>query len=361
MGNKKRIIERLILVMTIVAWIVFFYPKQRVIGGLGGFYGPGKTAYREDYSCIGIKADVPPGPSCIDCGISYYCFGMITNRVCTMETYHADGTITRAPVACEDDTVQESPDQISSIATVMVTIIPNPTEQPPESTLSVCWQCSIDQTVTLIRGLQTPQHLLQSNAIKTGEEFDVNAYFEIFNHLSMEPGYVLDYVYWYEELGGKPVLYARRVEEAPFKTFSEYSAARGEAAGSYLDHVQVDGSKEGFFQFIVLHTIGEQFYLWWHATTNDTTIITNQAALTSHLQNVEQTCTEPTQPILEQSTKLLLTPQVEFKNDLVELTIMAFQSATGLQRQTYLINRNFPHSFDESTELLIPYFCGVVP
>jgi hypothetical protein len=233
---------------------------------------------------------------------------------------------------------------------------------PTEPREVICWQCPVDQMTALIRGLQTPEHLLQHDAMKTGEEFDVNRYFEILDHLSMEPGYVLDYVYWYDELGGKPVLYARKLEQLSFKNFTEYSQAKAGANESYLDHIYTDGSEQDFFQFIVLHIMGEQFYLWWHAIMNDTTVITDQVALTAHLQNVEQNCIEPTGPILEDSTQLPLTPQVEFKNDLVQVTIVTFESSIGLQRQSYLITRNFPHTIvDESTELLVRYFCGVVP
>jgi hypothetical protein len=42
----------------------------------------------------------------------------------------------------------------------------------------------------LTGNLQTPEHLLQPDAVKTGEEFDVSAYFEVLDGLSMEQGHV---------------------------------------------------------------------------------------------------------------------------------------------------------------------------
>ena len=61
MRNKKRKIKTLIIVVTILTCILFLFPKQRVIGGLrGGPIGPGQTAYREDYTCMGIELQLLP-------------------------------------------------------------------------------------------------------------------------------------------------------------------------------------------------------------------------------------------------------------------------------------------------------------
>jgi hypothetical protein len=102
MNKKKRWVEYLMILLAIISWVLIFYPKQRVISGLGGFWGPGKTAYREDYTCIGIKVDVPPFFVTADGDITHLCFGIITNRVCTIESVNADDTITRTPAACRD-------------------------------------------------------------------------------------------------------------------------------------------------------------------------------------------------------------------------------------------------------------------
>ncbi|TFH32834.1 MAG: hypothetical protein E4G99_12285 [Anaerolineales bacterium] len=49
-------------------------------------------------------------------------------------------------------------------------------------------------------------------------EFDVNAYFSVFNYLSVEPGYALDYIYMSDGAGGKPVLYAYQESERPLNS-----------------------------------------------------------------------------------------------------------------------------------------------
>ena len=227
----------------------------------------------------------------------------------------------------------------------------------------VCWRCPVEGMAALTGNLQTPEHLLQPDAVKTGEEFDVSAYFKVLDRLSMEQDYVLDYVYWYDDMGAHPVLYARRAAEPPFENHSAYLAARGEEAPlAYLEHVQVDGSAEGFFQLAVLRLLGEQFYLWWHAVMNDTAIITTQASLQAHRPAVEGTCTEPLDPVLQSASRLALEPRIDFEEDLVLVSLHTFSSYTGLQRKTVSISRDFPHTiFEETTETVVEYFCGVVP
>lgn len=234
---------------------------------------------------------------------------------------------------------------------------------PTVATAPVCWRCPVEEMTALTGNLQTPEHLLQPDAVKTGEEFDVSAYFEVLDRLSMEQGYVLDYVYWYDDMGAHPVLHARRAADPPFENHAAYVAARGkEAPLAYLDHVQVDGTAGGFYQLVVLRLMGEQFYLWWHATMNDTSIITSRASLQAHQQVVEGNCTEPFDPVLEAASQLALEPEVRFENDLVVVNLHTSSSYSGVQRTTFSISRDFPHTFvEESTETLIEYFCGVVP
>jgi len=115
--------------VTILALTLIFYPKQWVVGGLsGGPLAPGQTAYREEYACIGIKLIIPL--NCADCGAIYPCFGIILNRTCSIERYDELLGVTHTPLACEekqdqDRTVQDDAGQGSSIATVIVTIIPD--------------------------------------------------------------------------------------------------------------------------------------------------------------------------------------------------------------------------------------------
>jgi len=115
----------------------------------------------------------------------------------------------------------------------------------------------------LTGGLEFPANFQTENPVKTGSEFDVMQYFRVLDHLSMQPGYVLDYVYRYDGMGGYPVLYVRPAGQPPYATEADL-AAGGDSTG-YLDFVQTDDTPESYFQFVVLATMGSQFYLFWHA------------------------------------------------------------------------------------------------
>ncbi len=83
-----------------------------------------------------------------------------------------------------------------------------------------------------------PESLATENPMKTGGEFDAMDYFTVFDHLSMEPGYALDYVYHWDGMGGYPVLYARPLDQTPYATEAEMNMAEDQP--SYLDFVRVD-------------------------------------------------------------------------------------------------------------------------
>ena len=48
-------------VVLLVALVLWAFPKERAVGGLrGGPIGPGESAYREDYVCLGVPYDFCP-------------------------------------------------------------------------------------------------------------------------------------------------------------------------------------------------------------------------------------------------------------------------------------------------------------
>jgi len=97
--NKK--IKLILIIIAVVLLIIFFFPKSYVKGGLGGFIGPGATAYKEEYSCFGLKYSYnSPFFQCADCGVSYYCSGILYGKKCYMEQYSGGGTISKEVTDC---------------------------------------------------------------------------------------------------------------------------------------------------------------------------------------------------------------------------------------------------------------------
>lgn len=256
-------------------------------------------------------------------------------------------------------------------------ILPTPTStlgptQTPVPTLtptlastpahSMAWQDTVDALAALQRAQEVPEHFLTADPIRTGEEFDVNEYFSILSHLSMEPRYVLDYVYYYEFMGGFPVLYARPENQPRYATYSEYIDAEGDSAyGDFLNHVQVDGTEEGFFQFALLHVMGDQFYLVWHANYNDGQVVCNREALEDILTMPDDFGQPLTEEQKEAALAIDLSPVVEIGGDTVYVRIVVFTKWGGFIQLSYAINRNFLHAIQSiDDDVLVEYDCGVM-
>lgn len=239
---------------------------------------------------------------------------------------------------------------------------------PTPTKPSICKQGAIDALAALHDNLEFPGYLADGEPRRPGQEFDVNDTFSVLSRLSVEPGYVLDYAYYSEFLGGQPVLYARPVDQAPYLTYAELVTATNTAAvssrpGSYLDYLRVDGTAEGFFELALFHLMGNQFYLSWHANYNDAAAICDRSGLEAIISALEKT--EFGQPITaaqaRQARALDLEPVVEFGDDTVTVKLVFFTRWGGFLHKTFTFQRRPPHTLIDSGETeLVPYECGVM-
>src|SRR5688572_30711718 len=141
----------------------------------------------------------------------------------------------------------------------------------PSRTGTVIADCA--QLVLAMSALQAgeiPAHLYNTG-IKGGDEFDVNQYFDVLTHISMQDGYALDYVYQNDSLGGSPLLYARPVDQAPYASTADIPP--GTELPDFQEYVDVEDTAQGYFDHVVLDIMANQFYLFWHANYNDRQIV----------------------------------------------------------------------------------------
>jgi hypothetical protein len=221
-----------------------------------------------------------------------------------------------------------------------------------------------------------PKHFVPdepAEITRTESDFDANSYFGALNRLSMEPGYVLDYLYVYDGMGGYPFIYARPSDKPPYASRDEYVADDADTAqdpannagyyDEYLAHVQVGDTREGYFQFVALHIMGRQFYLFWHAGYNDTSIVSDGAGLESALSAADACFEGDLLPdsLREEAETLDLEPTVEFPDTATAVVrLVTFSKWGGFVELRYTISRQFPHSIIEvDTKTLIEYDCGV--
>ncbi len=223
-------------------------------------------------------------------------------------------------------------------------------------------QRTVDAVAALTRGLEIPAHLQQENATRDGSEFDPSQLFSVLPHLSMEPGYVLDYVYLFDGMGGRPILYARPADQAPYATYADYSAAVGTDAwrGQYSEHLRADGTADGFFQWVVMLIMGDQFYLYWHANYDDATILCTRNAVEAVLSPAGNGGLEVPAEVQEQARTLNPAPVVEFQPEQVLVKVLIFSKWGGFIRLTYTFDRHPPYPLiDAREETLVPYDCGI--
>jgi len=91
--------KTLLIIISIIILVGIFFPKPYIRGGLGGFIGPGQSAYKEEYSCFGLKQSYYPIYGCADCGKNYNCYGIPYNKKCYTEKFNQ--SITKEITACK--------------------------------------------------------------------------------------------------------------------------------------------------------------------------------------------------------------------------------------------------------------------
>lgn len=204
-----------------------------------------------------------------------------------------------------------------------------------------------------------PAHLKVKDAVRTGEEFDPNSYFSALTHLSMKPGYTLDYIYNYIDggYGGGPRLYARLISDPPIRSFCK-NDERGK--NDPLSFLIADGTPDSFFQLALFCRLAHQFYFFWY---RNITIIASSAdmeRITTKEEGVEYLAPFSDAQV-EAARNMSTDPCVEFADTTVAVTCCIFSMWGGFFRIKDTFQRNPPHLFVGSNELSrVKYSCGIV-
>jgi hypothetical protein len=219
----------------------------------------------------------------------------------------------------------------------------------------------VEAISALTSGLEIPTNFRTPDPVKKGGEFDVMQYFSVLDHLSMQPGYVLDYVYYFDGMGGTPILYVRLSSQPPFSSEADL-AALGDNPG-YMDFIQTDDTPESFFQLAVLSLMGSQFYLYWHADYSESQIICAKADVSEIVTSLNGDFGYPISIISRIRAALLKNtrPVVNMSEQTTEVRIITFTRWGGFYQQIFTISRAMPHTIvDIQKRNLVPYDCGVM-
>ena len=245
--------------------------------------------------------------------------------------------------------------------------------------LSASWAQKQAAALTALDEGDFPFSLTQGDSRKTGGELDVNKYFNVLTHLSMDDGYILDWVYYFNGSAGSPVLYTRPADADPFINYDEFSRAAnkftrpendltmvwmvmGESNTVNGNRIKIDGTKEGYFEYTLLQLLGQQFYLFWHAAYNDTRIVCETAALEGIIEELKNTEFNPIDNgFIKDARKIDLQPTVQISGDTVAVSLVTFSAWVGFSRVTFTMNKTYPHEVTGyEQETLVEYNCGIM-
>jgi hypothetical protein len=242
-------------------------------------------------------------------------------------------------------------------------------ESDESDVLTSAWQEDIDQLRHLLKSQSIPEHFLVDDPILMGGEFDLMSIFDILDHIRMEEGYKLAYVYHYDFMGGYPIVYAYDIEAEPFMSHQEYLTGRAECLAvddalpgcSALDHVETDGSDLGYLQLVLLDLMGSQFYRYWHAQYNDTTPIATQTALEEMIASVSDPYIPLTNQEVRKAKAINPIPKVTIGEAVIKVRVVWFTKWGGFYESKFEIEKAFPHTItQDSTENLLEYDCGLM-
>ena len=220
---------------------------------------------------------------------------------------------------------------------------------------------NIVDSISNIQPADVPQQLMDTG-IKTGDEFDANEYFSALSHVSMQEGYVLDYVYPVESLGSSPVLYARPEDQPAYASMEDIP--ENMELPDFRDHMVVDDTAQGYFEYVAMDIMAGQFYLVWHANYNDTQIVCNSGEVDDIISAVNSGGFGNKFDLAQQTkarTMRNIESLVNLTDDSATVQVVIFTKWGGFYRLTYEISRSFPHTIlDVKEENLVPYDCGIM-
>ncbi|MEN6320891.1 MAG: hypothetical protein ABFD82_19325 [Syntrophaceae bacterium] len=193
---------------------------------------------------------------------------------------------------------------------------------------------------------------------KLRASLNVNDYFRTLKNISLEKGWKLDFIYWVDSLGSYPIIFAKK--EGTEIDFLEKYKKDYRLRSEYLNHIKIDGTKDGFLQYVIMSMIGNQFALGWHANYHDAIITCTKDAVERVLKMRNDNFYRFDEYFMNNARKINPTPSVTFNGDQAVVRIVHYTSWGGFIELTYNITKSFPHKIIKTErKVLVPFECGI--
>ncbi len=222
----------------------------------------------------------------------------------------------------------------------------------------------VDAFRALYENLELPDNLAQEKPPphKTGEEFDPNEFFTVLDRLHTEEGWTLDFTYLYAwDMGGETTLVARKTDSPLCQSDPEHPCV----TESFLKHVLVDGSREGWFQLQVLRLMGQEFYCDWHGCSGMIILPSHEGLVAWMEGQMKHFAPGEDNGFDEEAiAALAVDPVVEVHDDWVHVDFVWFARGSGIVRSVTDISTAPPYSTvpggEHTSETLFECtWCGV--
>ena len=218
-------------------------------------------------------------------------------------------------------------------------------ETPPgDPEFAAYCQGIVDAFRALYEDLELPDNLAQEvpPPEKTGDEFDPNLFFTVLDRLQMEEGWTLDFTYFYaSDMGGETTLVARKTDSPLCQSDPEHPCV----TESFLLHVLVDGSREGWLQLQVLRLMGQEFYCDWHGCSGMIILPSHEGLVAWMEGQMKHFAPGEDNGFDEEAlAALAVDPVVEVHDDWVHVDFVWFARGSGIVRSVLDISTAPPYS-----------------
>ena len=194
-----------------------------------------------------------------------------------------------------------------------------------------------------------PDHLRGNYGFhaRKSDWFDSNKYLEVFDKIQIMDGYTLDYFYHMGKLGGRPILFTRKIGKKYYPNNNEMGKLMKKLShkSSLINHIGFEKSPTGYFQFAVFNIVVHKFYLFWHSNYARSNFVFSKNELKNKINKIRGDGYLTNIFIAE---NIKINPQVEILNERdakVILTIFSiwhgiFYYTTTIEYPNKILNTN---------------------
>lgn len=210
---------------------------------------------------------------------------------------------------------------------------------------------------------------------------EFNRYFKVFDRLSIAQNWTLESHYRHFGDAGRPLLLAfeqgsklgdsirfelsRSFEGEEYQGISDYNVSlklfEYQDSVNYLDPIQIDDSKMGYFQYVTFALIGDNYCLFWHSNYGEMSIITSKEQLVELTELEDNFYYKFSAEDKKNILKLDPEPVIELNEQDALVTVVTLSPWAGFVERTVKISKTWPHEIEQlSADTIMEYDCGIL-